>query len=542
MKKELFFLSVIIFIGVFLRFWRLSDVPPSLSHDEVAIGYNSYSILQTGKDEYGSYFPFLFRSFDDYKLPGMVYATIPFVAIFGLNEVGIRFPSAFFGSLAIIVFYFLIKKLYWNEKVLFALFSTFFFSISIWHINFSRQLFESNGALFFLLCGVYFLLTFPEKPKQLIFAAFFLAISVYFYYSVRLALPFILIAFLFIHRKVLKQHVRLLLISFLVGLFILLPFFPSLFSSGGISRISMVSVVNDSSYLALQEDFAKKSLTTSSPLMKLFYNRRVALLITAGQNYLKNISFQHIFFSGTGSLGLLYVFEMPFFFFGIYCLFKRKEKEKWLIIAWLLSVPLVGAVTTNQPNSLRALLNAPVFALLSGLGFTSFFLLIKKIEVKIVFLTTSFITFLFFFIQFVKIYFYETPRTNSLHFGDGYKQMVSYIENNEGKYDRIYISGYYWRPYIFSLFWSKYNPQLYQEKGTRDEFGKYFFGAASWDASGVFFGDPEIHLEDFTKDNKDKVLFILAPQEYKVQKNNLIKVGAINGKYANEVFIVAILR
>jgi len=89
-------LFAIILIAFLLRVIKLSDIPASLSHDEVAIGYNAWSILKTGRDEYGVKFPLLFRSFDDYKLPGYVYLTAFSEFIFGLTPFAVRFPSAFF--------------------------------------------------------------------------------------------------------------------------------------------------------------------------------------------------------------------------------------------------------------------------------------------------------------------------------------------------------------------------------------------------------------------------------------------------------------
>ena len=43
----------------------------------------AYSILKTGRDEYGSPFPLLFRSFDDYKAPIPVYLLVPVFKFFG---------------------------------------------------------------------------------------------------------------------------------------------------------------------------------------------------------------------------------------------------------------------------------------------------------------------------------------------------------------------------------------------------------------------------------------------------------------------------
>ena len=47
-------LLVIVILTIFFRFFWLADVPPSPSLDEVSIGWNAYSILETGGDEYGN--------------------------------------------------------------------------------------------------------------------------------------------------------------------------------------------------------------------------------------------------------------------------------------------------------------------------------------------------------------------------------------------------------------------------------------------------------------------------------------------------------
>src|SRR3989344_7494950 len=95
--KYTYLLILVFTLAVLLRFVNLSHMPPSLSWDEVSFGYNAWSILKTGKDEYGIPFPFLFRAFDEYKQPGLVYLTVVSEAIFGLNEFAVRFPVALSG-------------------------------------------------------------------------------------------------------------------------------------------------------------------------------------------------------------------------------------------------------------------------------------------------------------------------------------------------------------------------------------------------------------------------------------------------------------
>jgi len=46
-KSKVFLLVIILCIAFVLRFYKLGAVPSSLNWDEVSLGYNAYSILQT---------------------------------------------------------------------------------------------------------------------------------------------------------------------------------------------------------------------------------------------------------------------------------------------------------------------------------------------------------------------------------------------------------------------------------------------------------------------------------------------------------------
>ena len=221
-------LLVIILIAAFLRLYRLESVPPSLYWDEVSLGYNAYSILRTGHDEYGRFLPLTnFAAFGDYKPPGYIYATVPSIAIFGLNEFAIRFPSAFFGILTVLLTYLLTKKLFEKSNVsghpfdklrmtlspskgqlsvvkgeAIALLSAFFLAISPWHLQFSRGAFEANLGLFFSTLGIYLFLRFAKDNTLWIFFSVlsFLA-AMYTFTGQRLFVPFILLVLAIQFRK-----------------------------------------------------------------------------------------------------------------------------------------------------------------------------------------------------------------------------------------------------------------------------------------------------------------------------------------------------
>jgi len=114
MTKKIFW--TILVLAFILRFYKLGEIPLSLDWDENSNAYNAYSILKTGRDEYGNFLPITNRSFDDYKPPLYMYLNVVTVAIFGLTPFAARLPSAFFGFLTVPAMYFLARKIF--EKAL----------------------------------------------------------------------------------------------------------------------------------------------------------------------------------------------------------------------------------------------------------------------------------------------------------------------------------------------------------------------------------------------------------------------------------------
>lgn len=533
--------TVILSVGIYLRFDRLTQIPPSLSHDETAIAYNAYSILKTGKDEYDIPYPLLFRSFDDYKLPGMVYTTVPMVALFGLSELSARLPSAIFGVLSIVLMYGIALEILKNRKH--ALIPMLALAVSPWHVNFSRQLFESNGAVFWFMLGIYFMLRSIKKYLFILPAGLSFVAALYFYYSVRLVIPFVGLFYLIYFRKIILKQWKTTLLATAVCFLAFFPMGKEMLSPGGMERISIVSVVNDPNYHKLREEYVKKMGVTPTLIQKIIYNRRVALAQTIVDNYAKNISPHNLFVTGTGTYGTLYPIEALLVPLGLLSLTTLSPFTALLICIWLFTAFLPGAFSVNQPNTLRTLIAAPVFSLISGLGVLYLYGTVKKnFSVKSAALAMILLAaaFILVFPKFHYAYFVDNPTKNALSFGDGYKQMADYVRTHETGYDRVVISGYYWRPYVFMLYWNAVDPAFYQQSGTREQFGKYVFTAATWDTNGIKLMDPKLDLAALTAGKK--TLFILSKPEYAVHEKSFEKVSDISGRYTKGVFIAATLR
>ncbi len=547
-------LGSIIFLAAFLRFYTITQTPPSLSHDEVAIGYNAWSILQTGKDEYGASYPVLFRSFDDYKLPGYIYFTSLAEAIFGLNAFSVRFTSAFLGSLTVILLYFLVNEMLreqdsfypWikdSPKETLSIFAAAVLAVSPWHINFSRGAFESNGSIFFIVFGTYLLFLSLRKKKAIIFAAISFAFSLYFYYTTRVLVPSILLAFFIIYRKKLFQIKKEVVIAIATGGIFLTPLLPAMFSSG-LARVNQVSIFESKE---VSEPYRQFLIEHGNKFPeKLFYNSKMAYALQFVDNYLKNFNLDYYFTTGTGPMGLLYLWELPFVLLGIYVVLRNPARWKWIPIVWMVATPIVGGVTMGQPNALRTLPNAVIISFFTALGLYVSYLYFQKYQYRNLIYVAFSLCILFFFFRFLSLYFvYYPPRSASM-WGDGHKQMAAFIREYRKTYDYIFITGANWRPYIYLAFYIQYPPEKFQKHGSRYGIENIEFGKAKWDrGEEIDFSEKNLSLLV-----KKKTLFVLTPDDFAKQQAlksegkvpyTLKVVKEINGIYVKPAFYAVLL-
>lgn len=544
-KYEKFIIGIIVVLAFLLRVVWINSTPPSLSHDEVAIGYNAWSILQTGKDEYGTKFPVLFQSFDDYKLPGYIYMTALSEAVFGLTSIAVRLPSVILGTFSVLLLYFLLREVFKkDDKFAFVpLLASFLLAISPWSVNFSRAAFESNGSVFFLLAGTLFLLKSSKQYKYIALSALFFALSIYFYYTARIVIPAILLVHLVTQRSEImkfKQKAVVFTMSFVI---FLLPILPNMFSSG-LSRVNQVSIFESREVTANYRDMQERKNDDLGS--KLLYNDKIAYGMQFVDNYLKNFNHDFYFTTGTGPMGLLYLWELPFFYIGIISLLLFKNKSKWILFAWFLSVPVVGGLTMNQPNALRTLPNAAITPVFSALGIISAFGWFKAKHLAKPFSLVLGIIILAFFVRFLSLYFDYYPQKSASMWGDGHKAMAEYVNTTKGQYKKVYVSGEYWRPYVYYLYYSGYAPSDYQGKWNKGEIENIKFGKAKWD-SGDGLVLETLNLSTLVE---DKTLFLLTPEEFKVQQQmksdgkvpyTLIVKKEINGRFVSPAFYAVVL-
>lgn len=486
-------LIVVVFIAVILRFYQLGVNPPSLTWDEASIGYNAYSILKTGGDEYGTKFPLSMRSFDDYKPPLYIYFTVLSVGIFGLNEFSVRVPAAIIGVLSVIAIYFLVKEFLqkWEEKTResIALSSAFFLAISPWSLQFSRAAFEGNIGIFFLMLGVLFFLKSLRHGKIILFSSIALVLSIYSYHSFRLLIPLLLFfVTLFFWQEILRKKVIFIIFFISLTLLTLPVYFSFLKAQDSGSRLSMVTIFSDPSII---ESSIKRMDydNNKNQIGDIFHNRRIAYTLAIAKGYFDHFNPDFLFFHGDGGvqhhavdMGMLYLWDLPFIMVGLYYLLNRRDRYIGVLFLLFLLAPFPSAITTGTPHPVRAIALMPGFHILAAVGFVavSIRLLSKKylIGAIILFLIAN-------FMYYLHQYYVHTPIEYGYFWQYGYKEAVSFAKENEGKFDRIIMTYSYDQPYIYYLFYNKIDPVWYQKNwdynktGLTDRFkrvvGKYEF-------------------------------------------------------------------
>ena len=538
---------LVFLLAVFLRFYQLGTNPPSVDWDEASLGYNAYSILLTGSDEYGEFMPLSIRSFDDHKPPLYVYLTVPSIAIFGLNDYAVRLPSAVMGVVAVVATYFLVLELFSGSRFkenkkfpveLVALLSMFFMAVSPWSLQFSRAAFEGSIGLTFFILGTLFLLKALRKSWYLILSAVCFGLCIFSYHSFRLIVPiFLLTAFLLFYKTLLKNKLHML-VSIVIFILLLTPVFFSLFSGSGTgSRLSMVTIFGNPDSLKNSIERQVVDLEQGNPLGSVFHNRRVVYGLAATKAYLDHFNPDFLFIHGDGGrqhhavdVGMLYLWELPFILLGIYFLIGRTDKRIGLLFAWFILAPLAAAFSTGTPHPVRAIAMIPPFHIFTAVGLV--FLLYVILDLKRKFLKTAAIAFIllafvFNFGYYLHQYYVHTP----IEYGDfwqyGYKEVFETLKKEEGSVDKFIVTYVYDQPYVYYLYYNKVDPVWYQKNWD-------YQGNGQTERFRRVIGDYEFRN---IKYHKDKVIpnaiIVGTPDEIPPDAPNIIKeILFPNGKVA----------
>ncbi|OGH03163.1 MAG: hypothetical protein A2798_01905 [Candidatus Levybacteria bacterium RIFCSPHIGHO2_01_FULL_37_17] len=522
-KTSRILLFLIVLVAAVLRLWQLGSIPLSPNWDEVSLGYNAYSILLTGKDEYASFLPPVLRSFDDYKPALYSYLAIPSVAFFDLNTFATRLPSALFGIISVVAVYFLVKELFpklnpknkINREAL-ALLSAMFLAISPWAIQFSRVAYEANVGVTLNILTVLFFLKGLKKPYLLMFSAAFAALAIYAYQSEKVFVPLLVLLLVLAYRKDLFAVGKKYIISAaILGFFLLSPmFFYLSTNSGAFLRVTATSVFSyKSEFLPTYNARLVEDSQRGDAIGALLENKRIVYAKKVAEGYLSHFSPNWLFTSGdiqrhhAPNMGNLYFFELPLILLGIYFLIfgNVNKKTKLLIFGWLLLAPLPASITVQVPHSVRTLNFLPTWQILTALGVVYAYQLISNFRFRKIAIGSFLVLAVFNVLFYLNMYFVQLNYFHGYEWQYGWRQAVEYVKEHGGKYDQILITDAepLEKSYMFFLFYLKYTPSEYQTIGkyssggfeSHHSFDKYSFRPIDWEKDSLlpdslFIGKP----------------------------------------------------
>lgn len=476
LSKHQLTIIIIFVLAIVVRIYRIDEAPSSLYWDEVSLGYNAYSLFQTGADEYGNFLPISIRSFNDYKPPLYAYLTAPVVGLFGLSTISVRLISIISGSITVVFLILISKEVLKNLKGSnsASAFAGLILALTPWHIQFSRAAFEANLGLAFFSAAIWLFLKFTNSSKHkgwyLLSSGLMMCMSIYSYHSYRILIPLLLVGLLVIYRSIILTTPRAVLTTLLICTVVLSPLLVQ-FSSGRLGQrfgaVTIFSLEN-----LHDQDLVERynSLYSRSSFP---WNMRYSTLSLISRefltNYFDHFNLSFLFLSGDGNerhgpdrFGLLLITTLPLILTGLVSFLRQKKAHKKLILLLLIISPIPSAVAIDAPHSIRSLPLVLVFCILASWGLRQIFFQDNSNLSKA--LMTAWLGLIGINFIWYANYYHSVYAINAApSWQASYKQLVEYLRPRLGNYSEVIVTTAYDQPYIYFAFYLPVDPKEYQK-------------------------------------------------------------------------------
>lgn len=489
----LLIVSVIVLAAI-TRLYHLASQPPGLYWEEVALGYDAYSILKTGRDFHGHPWPIVaFESFGDWKPAGYFYAAAAAEFFFGLTALAVRMPSALAGIGLVVVALLIAHEVFDDkkQKVWLTGSAALVVALSPWAIQFSRVGFEANLATFFSGLGVWFLLKGRNQSWLWLAAAVSLSLSMYTYHSARIFVPLLVATFGLIFWKRVKANWQWTVGAGLLGIVLVSPILASLGSPQIGHRFQETNAFTEVAPIIQTNELRQADGNTL--LARLAHHRYWYYSETFLRNLLTHFDPNYLFIKGdsnlrhsTGQVGVFYLIEAVFLVWGLATIARKPEKKTVFLLIWWLLALVPAALTKAVPHALRTLSAIPAPQLIVAYGVVTLnSQVITRFKLK-PWLWGGIVVGLYGLSagRYLYDYFGDYTRRSMSWWQVGYQEMIEYVAAHEDQYDRIFISRLHGRPSMYYFFYNQVDPELVQaeevsaakDQGERLAFGKIAFG------------------------------------------------------------------
>lgn len=451
---------LLILIASALRLTSLNILPNGYHWDELDGGYQARSLLKTGKDYFGNILPLFPHSFAEYRTPVLIYSLVPVV------NLPLRTLPAIFGILGVVTFGLLVYFLTKNYQL--STIGVLVMSLSVWHIQYSRQALESIVMSLYFLLGLATFLRGKYKTSALLFG-----LSMFAYATAKMFVPLFVVFLVLTNLEKIKKMSR---VSFLLSTFIFLLLSGLVVADGVFGksgqRFRELSIFTNPTTAAdvnvLRQTQQQSSGNTGVGLQprlidKIIYNKATLWGGLWLKNYISAFSTDFLFVRGDNELrhspkqddiGMLYLIEIIPFIIGIYVIAKTKN---WMLAFWLIIGAIPASLTrSDNPHAARLFIILPALLLTIALG-------IHEISKKSKLLLSIFyfllsISAIFTFSYYFSIYRWES----ALPFQYGFDQAVRLAVANKDKYDRVILDGKHDSLLMAYLYYTKFDPAKFQ--------------------------------------------------------------------------------
>lgn len=449
--------------------------------EEVALGYDAYSIAQTLKDHHGNFFPLVaFESFGDDKPALYFYLAAVTVKLFGLSIWAVRLPSLLAGIVLIPTMYLLVKELLSSMKVSqtiaqwLPVVAAWLIALNPWAIHFSRTAWEVNVATFFITVALLFGLRLQrDQGRQLVnglLTLLFLILAMYCYHAARVISPLLAVVLFLPLLFQRKLSVRKFIVWTVFGGAMVLPFFFA-WQSGQLSQrfretsyFSNLSIIEQSNSL--------KESDGNTVFARLAHHRYLLFSKEIAESYLSHFSGNFLFLQGDknprhGSqlFGLFYYTDILLLLSGAAVLIPLalKKYTYFSIASWLLISIFPAALTTGTPHALRILPSMPAFIVLLTLGVLYLWQSIDTDLIKKLILGSLLLLTVTQSAAYLYHLWFTYPKQTALEWQYGYQQLVETVNQQQREGESVYITREQGRPAMYYWFFSRTSPQLVQQ-------------------------------------------------------------------------------
>lgn len=499
MINKWFVLSLILALFLLTRIYHIQEIPSSLYWDEASIGYNAYSIIKTGHDEWGKFFPLHFRAFGEFKLPIYIYTVSLSEILLGNSVLAVRLPAVIFSLISLLFVYKLSLEIFKGNQI--ALLSALFFTISPWLFIFSRTGYEATAGLAFYLTGIYFFIAKYNKPWKLFISITCFILSLYSYNSFLIITPLTLLILVPFSLENLRKLIEIRLWEFMLAAIFLV--------------VSIVPIIRFFKY----EGGVR------------YQQVRVQSVAQIPKNYLSHFS-SNFLFSGDNNprsqmpgFGQLYYFDSIFILLGIIYILKSKQKRYYLAVVLALLGPIPASLTKESPHALRSLSAAPFLLIISALGANYLIDITKKKLTLYILICLSLLLYGNYIVRFIKDYNIVSAKDWQYE----YKKAFESYRINFNKYEHILVTDSGAQPYIFSLYYLNYDPNIYLSTLAYNSYDKWGFSKVRSFGNFIFGPISDLNLPE------GKVL-IFASSKERLDRPILNSIKYPNGEIALYVY------